>query len=130
MNKELKNYLLDNMEITREVVEELNNYNNCLCDLIVFDNDDEFFDIFFDNRLEIARAICYGDYNYNDEYVNFNGYNNLVSYDEYEYEELLIDNINDIVDNLIDYIDYIDLSIEIYDKIKSQLINLYNQYLD
>ena len=119
MNKELKNYLLDNMEITREVVEELNNYNNCLCDLIVFDNDEEFFDVFFDSRLDIVRAICYGNYNYSDEYVNFDGYGNLVSYDEYEYEKLLTDNINDITNNLIDYIEDIDLSIEIYDKIKS-----------
>ena len=34
--------------------------------------------------MEAIRATYYGDYNYNDEYVKFNGYGNIDSYSEYE----------------------------------------------
>jgi hypothetical protein len=34
--------------------------------------------------MEVARAVFYGDYRYNDEYVRFNAYGNLESADEWQ----------------------------------------------
>ncbi len=45
----------------------------------IHDNDDEFFDMMFSKTLEAVRAICYGEYRYTDDYVQFNGYGNLES---------------------------------------------------
>ena len=103
MKKEkIREYLLNNEETLLEVVSELNSWNSCLDNLDFWENDEEFFNTFFDNPMEAIRATYYGDYNYNDEYVKFNGYGNIDSYSEYERIEEIKDNIDDIVDNLIE----------------------------
>jgi hypothetical protein len=67
---------------------ELIYINNAYCQAInnsdseVFDNDEEFFSMFFPNAgdgIKVARAIFYGDYNYSHNWVKFNGYGNLES---------------------------------------------------
>lgn len=103
LRKELKAYLLDDMDVLVEIVSELNGWNNCLSYLEYWENDEYFFDCNFNNKLELARAICYGDYNYNDDYVKINSLGNVVSYSESEMVEELKDNIEDIVENLIEY---------------------------
>lgn len=103
LRKELKSYLLDDMDVLVDIVNELNGWNNCLSDLDYWENDEYFFDCNFNNKLELARAICYGDYNYNDDYVKINSLGNVVSYSESEMVEELKDNIEDIVENLIEY---------------------------
>ena len=108
MKKEkIREYLLNNEEILLDVVSELNSWNNCLENLDFWENDEEFFNTFFDNPMEAIRATYYGDYNYNDEYVKFNGYGNIDSYTEYERIEEIKDNIDDIVYCLIEYYEYI-----------------------
>ena len=103
MKKEkIREYLLNNEETLLDVVSELNSWNGCLENLEFWENDEEFFNTFFDNPMEAIRATYYGDYNYNDEYVKFNGYGNIDSYSEYERIEEIKDNIDDIVDNLIE----------------------------
>ena len=103
MKKEkIREYLLNNEETLLEVVSELNSWNSCLDNLDFWENDEEFFNTFFDNPMEAIRATYYGNYNYNDEYVKFNGYGNIDSYSEYERIEEIKDNIDDIVDNLIE----------------------------
>ena len=103
MKKEkIREYLLNNEETLLDVVSELNCWNGCLENLEFWENDEEFFNTFFDNPMEAIRATYYGDYNYNDEYVKFNGYGNIDSYSEYERIEEIKDNIDDIVDNLIE----------------------------
>ena len=103
MKKEkIREYLLNNEETLLDVVSELNSWNGCLENLEFWENDEEFFNTFFDNPMEAIRATYYGDYNYNDEYVKFNGYGNIDSYTEYERIEEIKDNIDDIVDNLIE----------------------------
>lgn len=48
-------------------------------------NDEEFFNVYFNNNpMEVARAVFYGDYRYNDEYVRFDAYGNLESADEWQ----------------------------------------------
>ena len=104
MKKEkIREYLLNNEETLLEVVSELNSWNNCLDYLDFWENDEEFFNTFFDNPMEAIRATYYGNYNYNDEYVKFNGYGNIDSYSEEEKNEEIKNNIDDIVDNLIEY---------------------------
>ena len=96
------------------MVQEVNSWNNELESLSVWENDDEFFDTFFISRnpMEVARAIYFGDYNYNDEYVTFNGYGNLVSYSSYQVEELLKDHKEEIIESYNELVE--DGSIEDY----------------
>ena len=106
MKKEnlVKEYLLENEDVLISVVQELNGWNGCLDYLEFWENDEEFFELFYSgmNGLEIARAIYYGDYNYNDDYVRINGYGNLESYTEDEIIEKMKDSIDEIVKNLIE----------------------------
>ena len=99
---EIREYLLNNEETLLEVVSELNSWNGCLENLDFWENDEEFFNTFFDNPMDAIRATYYGNYNYNDDYVKFNGYGNIDSYSEYERIEEIKDNIDDIVENLVE----------------------------
>lgn len=45
----------------------------------IFSNDEEFFSMFFSDTMEAVRAVCYGEYRYQDEWVTFNGCGNLES---------------------------------------------------
>ena len=70
--------------------------------------------------MEVARAIYYGDYNYNDEYIKFNGYGNLETFSKYDYKELLEENIEEITENLIEYAEYISIGNEELEDLLSQ----------
>ena len=118
---EIKGLLLNDLDTLKDAVRELNSWNACLDYLDVYNNDDEFFDMFFEGRpAEVARAIYYGDFNYNDEYIKFNGYGNLKTLSEYDYEELLKENIEEITENLIEYAEYISINNEELDDLLSQ----------
>ena len=118
---EIKGLLLNDLSTLKEVVRELNAWNACLDYLEVYENDEEFFNMFFEGKaMEVARAIYYGDYNYNDEYVKFNGYGNLKTFSEYDYEELLEENFEEIIENLIEYAEYISIDNEELDDLLSQ----------
>ena len=112
MKKEnlIKEYLLNNEDVLIDMVQELNGWNGCLDWLEFWENDGYFFDCVFENKLDVARAICYGDYNYNDDYVKINSLGNVVSYSEYDMIEEIKDSINEIVENLIEYKDNICIS--------------------
>ena len=67
---------------------DLLNIHNDYCseqnmDDFIYSNDSEFFEMFFSNPEDLLRAALYGPYEYNDEYVVFNGYGNLDSFEEY-----------------------------------------------
>ena len=118
---EIKGLLLNDLDTLKDAVRELNSWNACLDYLDVYNNDDEFFDMFFEGKpAELARAIYYGDFNYNDEYIKFNGYGNLESFSEYDYKELLEENIEEITENLIEYAEYISIGNEELDDLLSQ----------
>ena len=118
---EIKGLLLNDLNTLKDVVRELNSWNDYLDYLDVYDNDEEFFNMFFEGKpAELARAIYYGDFNYNDEYIKFNGYGNLETFSEYEYEELLEENIEEITENLIVYAEYISIDNEELDDLLSQ----------
>ncbi|APZ82469.1 hypothetical protein Goe24_02500 [Bacillus phage vB_BsuM-Goe24] len=99
--KKVKAYLLDNMEELKDVVREINSWNGDLGHLDYEDNDEDFFNTYFEGRPhEAVRAVCYGDYGYMDDYVKFDGYDNLVSISEYDLEEELKENIEEIIQSL------------------------------
>ena len=121
---EIKGLLLNDLDTLKNAVRELNSWNACLDYLDVYENDEEFFNIFFEGKpAELARAIYYGDFNYNDEYIKFNGYGNLKTYSEYGYEKLLKENIEEIIECLIEYVE----SISIYNE---ELDDLLSQYFE
>lgn len=102
LEKKLREYLLNNEDTLTDVVSELNCYNGCLEYLDFFENDKEFFKAYFNNPMEAIRAICYGDYNYNDDYIRFNGYGNIDSYTKAERDDEIKSCIDEIVDRLME----------------------------
>jgi len=69
--------------------------NNEYCDSIngtdshIFYNDEEFFETFFiDSPMKLAQAICFGDYQYYHEYIKFNGYGNLETFQRMSTDQL------------------------------------------
>ena len=102
LKEKLQELLLEDTGYLMTIVEELNSWNDSLDYLRVYENDEEFFRMFFSNDpMELARMIYYGDYKYINEYVRFNGYGNLESLSDYQYKQELKDNINEIIDELM-----------------------------
>ena len=101
--EELKE-LLKNMDVEElmDVVRDINSYDGSLDWLNYETNDEDFFDIYFRKADDAVRAVCYGDYNYTDDYVKFNGYGNLESCGKYELDEELKSNIDEIAERIID----------------------------
>ena len=91
---------MNEVEKLMAMAQEVNSWNGELEYLDIWENDGEFFHTFFDsNPMEVARAIQYGNYNYHDDYVTFDGYGNLVSYADYQIGELLKDYEAEIVES-------------------------------
>ena len=102
--EEIKNYLLNHVDEIRDIVIEINSIDNSLEYLEYYENDNEFFNMFFPNNpTEAVRSAYYGDYNYCDEYVRFNGYGNLVSFNDYDLEKEYKEYIDDIIKSLIEH---------------------------
>ena len=60
-------------ETLRIINNECAMYNGSTDEINV--NDEEFFNIFFENNVDDAvRAVCFGDYRYNDDFVMFDAY--------------------------------------------------------
>ena len=78
-------------EITFDELEEMLRdcigYDGYFEDLDYWENDEEFFETFYQGRLnELVRALSYGNYNYMDEYVHINAYGNIDSANKYDYQ--------------------------------------------
>ena len=118
----IKNYLLNHIDVIGEIVNEVNCLNGSLNFLEYWNNDEEFFNtFFFNNPMEAIRTTVFGNYDYNDEYVKFDGYGNLSSANECEIEEEYKDYIDDIVNSLLEHYE----EINIRDK---ELIELINEF--
>ncbi len=91
-----------------EALEEMDNFElmeihnqyceNCnYMDDQIFVNDEEFFEVYFDGRItELIRAIHYGNFNPNEEFIKFDGYANLETFENVAYEidlEAIAENI-------------------------------------
>lgn len=82
--------------------------NNAYCqsanysDDEIYDNDEEFFNMFFEGKvIEAVRAVSFGEYNYSDDYVKFNGYGNLESMNYLEPKDL-VESVSTIVERIIE----------------------------
>lgn len=112
--KKVKAYLLENMEELKDVVREVNSWNGELGHLDYQPNDEDFFNAYFEGRaMDAVRAAVYGDYNYTNDYVRFDGYGNLKSVSEYDLEEELKDNMDEIMDALESEYHHLTLSDEL-----------------
>lgn len=110
------NYLLNNVDELRSLVSEMNGWDGSFEEFNFMENDEDFFNTYFDgNPMEAVRAAQYGDYNYTDDYVRFNGYGNLESLSEYDVERELKDNVEDIADRLLDLHMHLSLDPELED---------------
>lgn len=99
--EKLKEYLKEELttEQLTEMARSVNSYNGGLDWLDYWENNEEFFETFFEGKIDDAvRAVCYGDYNYMDAYVKFNTYGNLESANEWEYEKEIEDYKEEIIE--------------------------------
>ena len=107
---------IENFDMVFNLVQIINSYDGSFSEIEYFYNTDEFFEIFFGlNTMDAIRAVCYGDYRINEEFVRFNAYNNLESANKYEvlndyefYKEELADKLIAIADECDIYIDFPD----------------------
>lgn len=115
----IKEILLGNDTVLWQTVGEINSYNSSLDNLDYQENDEEFFNTYFYNDVMGAvRATSYGEYNYTDEFVKFNGYGNLESASERDVTEEMQDSINEIIEQVIENYYKLDLDSDIMDLIE------------
>ena len=108
--KQLEELLLRDKDAMLNCVRELNSWNGCLDWLEFYENDEEFFEMFFEDRtMELLRAMKYGNFNFDDDYIKFDGYGNLETYSYREMIEEVESCIEEIVENLIENRDEIDV---------------------
>ena len=75
----------------------------------IYSFDEEFFETFFSNPMEAARATFFGKINsWTDEYIKINVYGNLESMSEYDVLEEIDYYLEEIFDNTDTWEDYID----------------------
>ena len=100
----IKNYLLNHIDEIGGIISDINSIDGSLDFLEYWNNDEEFFNTFFyNNPMEAVRSSFYGDYNYCDKYVKFDGYENLKSVDDYELEKEYKYYIDDITKSLLEH---------------------------
>lgn len=75
-----------------KIIRAWNNYcaDECMEDYI-HGNDEYFFEEMFEKADEAVSAVCFGNYRYQDDYVVFNAYGNLDTFDYWDEEKSPID---------------------------------------
>lgn len=107
----IKNYLLNHINVIDEIVNDINCLDGSLEFLEYWENNEEFFNtFFFNNPMEAIRSSFYGNYNYCDKYVKFDGYDNLSSFNEHELADDYEYYIEDIVDSLLEHYEEMNIS--------------------
>ena len=103
----------------KEMVRECNSWNGSLDWLECYDMD-EFDDLMSGMKpWEIARSCYFGSFNPCDEMFRFNGYGNLESLSDYEFEDELSSYEREIIDNYLSL--YEDGSIDINDWLSDEV---------
>ena len=105
---------IDNFEEVFELVNIINSYDGTMPSIEYFYNDEEFFNIFFGiNTVDAVKAVCFGDYKFEDEFVKFDGYNNLESANRYEVFNDYDFYKKDIADKIIELYDVCDVFLDL-----------------
>lgn len=90
----------------KDMLLSINSYDGRLSELDYEENSWDFFSTYYNgNPYEVARAINYGSYNYNDEYVRINVYGNLESISEWGFEDLIKDYQTEIIEEYLNIIE-------------------------
>lgn len=90
----------------KEMLLSINSYDNRLDNLDYEYNDEDFFNTYYKgNPYELARAIGYGSYDYNDEYVRIDVYGNLESISEYSFNGLVEEYKDEIITEYLNIIE-------------------------
>lgn len=124
INEKIKELLMENDELLIQAVQNLNSWNGGFDDLRFYDNDEDFFRMFFEGKtMEAIRATQFGHYSYNDDYVRFNGYGNLDTYSYSEMVEEIKSQIEEIVESCIENYNniYIDEITDIIEELEEEL---------
>ena len=89
----------DEIELTDDQLERLFEEVNLFKEIIsVTTNDEDGFEGLFENGLEVARAVKYGDYDFTEPYIYIGTDGNLYSMDRGEYLEDLRNNKDELMD--------------------------------
>ena len=121
--EKIKGFLLSDLSELKYIVTEINCWNGSLELLEVYENNEYFFeDIFYGRKYDLVEKIINGDYRLEDDYVKFDCYGDIVSLNEWEWEEELRENIDEIIEELIDCYDNLDIS--------DELVALIEEYLE
>ena len=112
----------------RGVVEVVNGWSGALEGLECRENDEDFFETYFyDRPYEVARAIFFGDYNYNDYYVRFDGYGNLETLSEYDYAQELEDSKDEILEAMVEEWENIKDDLDIDEEVRRAIDKIINE---
>ena len=108
-------YLKEHIGTIGDLVCECNGYDYGLEDYVWYEHDEYFYENFFNNKEEVARAVYYGGcrYNFTEPYVRFNAYGNLETCCEYEYDDMLKRNAEEILDKWLEL--YADNNVDTWD---------------
>ena len=97
LNELAKSFEDNNIETLEDVYNFLDDKERTGCEE-VYPFDDDFFDMMFSSRQEVARAVFFGDiHNWLDDYIYLNGYGNCETMNDYQFHEMLDDNANEII---------------------------------
>ena len=112
--EKMESYLRNNMEEARDILAQINVWDGSLEELTVYDMSD--FDYIIESSdlspTELIDKVQYGDFTTNNDYFTFDSLGNLISYSEYEYEELVREYIPEIVERYVDISGHIDTNAE------------------
>src|SRR5690606_10442978 len=103
---------LTNLPLSKKIslINEINGYDGSFDYLTVYENDTEFFELFFSNNvMEAVRASYYGDYKFIDDYVGFDYRGNLKSFNSFEFEEEFNDEVDDVIYWILENYENIDI---------------------
>lgn len=107
-------------EELKEIVDEVNAWNGTLENFTVYDFDDDFINEYFPSPVEAVRACYFGKINsWLDDYIRFNVYGNLESLTEQEYKDELQQYSQEIIKVANEYLDELNISEELAQKIKT-----------
>lgn len=96
-------YFEDNAEELVEIARELNSWDGSFDEFNVHSFDEDFFEMMFAEKpYEAARATHFGEVNWSDDYIRFNGYGNLESLSDWDLEKEAKDRGEEIVEAMLE----------------------------
>lgn len=111
---EIKGAMVEKEDLM-SIISDINSYDGNFDDMQWWENDEDFFDTYYaDDIMGAVRAVCYGEYNFTDEYVRINAYGNLetTNYIQDELEGYVDEIVDHLVENWEEFKDTIDITPE------------------